>query len=234
MRPSALSASGRSSTSTKSRPCESERGGAGDAAVQALEGDGATSAGQADAVRHLGDGADLRVLVVVLGHEQHALLVADVDGEGDVHVGEDDDVFQGDEQQADRVLVLALAHGSRFRTNVIVGSETVPTAAQGCVEARQEGSQGDASSRSALIRRNRCSDAAATRPASRSDDVETPHGRYVMTPATKTPPSQKTSPVSWRAAEIQPALCSTSTLRSRPTNVSSFGWSRTCAVSQRR
>ena len=85
---------------------------AGDAAVQAVQRDGAAAAGEADAVGDLGDGADLRVLVVVLGHEQHALLVADVDGEGDVHVGEDDDVFQGDEQQAYRVL----AHGSRFRT----------------------------------------------------------------------------------------------------------------------
>ena len=66
------------------------------------------------AIGHLGDRADLRVLVLVLGHEQHTLFVADVDGEGDVHVGEDDDVFQRDEEQAYRVL----AHGSRFRADV--------------------------------------------------------------------------------------------------------------------
>ncbi len=73
-------------------------GRSGDCTVQPLERDGAAPAGETDAVRHLRDRADLRVLVVVLGHEQHAILVADVDGEGDVHVGEDDDVFQGDEQ----------------------------------------------------------------------------------------------------------------------------------------
>ncbi len=104
--------------------------GAGNPAVQAVQRDRVTAAGKADVIGHLGDGADLRVLVVVLRHEQHALFVADVDGEGDVHVGEDDDVFQGDEKKADRVL----AHGSRFRTNAIVGSETVPTTSKGCVE----------------------------------------------------------------------------------------------------
>ena len=82
-----------------------------DAAVQAVQCDGTTAAGEPNAVGDLGDGADLRVLVLVLGHEQHALLVADVDGEGHIHVGEDDDVFQRDEEQADRVL----AHDSRFR-----------------------------------------------------------------------------------------------------------------------
>ena len=74
-------------------------GRTGDAAVQALQRDRASTAGQPDAVGHLGDGADGRVLVVVLGHEQHALLVADVDGEGDVHVREDHEVLQGHEQQ---------------------------------------------------------------------------------------------------------------------------------------
>ena len=107
MLPSADSPSGRSSTSTNRRPCASVVGGAGDAAMQAVQRDGEPAAGQADAVGHLGDGADLRVLVLVLGHEQHALLVADVDGQGHVHVGEDDDVFQRDEEEAYRVL----AHG---------------------------------------------------------------------------------------------------------------------------
>ena len=84
-------------------------GRARDAAVEAVQRDRATAAGQAHAIGDLGDRADLRVLALVHGHEQHALLVADVDGEGDVHVGEDDEVFQGDEQQAD--LLFGGAHG---------------------------------------------------------------------------------------------------------------------------
>ena len=90
------------------------RRGAGDSTMEAVQRDSAPAAWQPDAIGDLGDGADLRVLVLVLGHEQHALLVADVDGEGHVHVGEDDDVFQGDEEEAYRVL----AHGSRFRADV--------------------------------------------------------------------------------------------------------------------
>ena len=53
----------------------------------------------------LGDGADARVLAVVPRHEQDALLTRNVDRERHVHVGEDNDVVQWDEQQ--------LAH-SRF------------------------------------------------------------------------------------------------------------------------
>ena len=85
-------------------------GGADDAAVQAGQRDGATAAGQADALADLGDGADLRVLALVPGHEQHALLVAGLGGQGDVHAGEDDEVVQWYEQQ--------LAHRSHspFRT----------------------------------------------------------------------------------------------------------------------
>ena len=78
-------------------------GGAGDRAVQAVQRHGGVAAGQPHPVGHLGDGADLRVLAVVLGHEQHALLVADVDRQRHVHVGEDDDVVERDEQE--------LAHG---------------------------------------------------------------------------------------------------------------------------
>ena len=72
---------------------------AGDAAVQADERDGTAPAGQADALGDLGDGAHLGVCVLVLRDEQHALLVADVDRQGHVHVREDDDVFQRDEQE---------------------------------------------------------------------------------------------------------------------------------------
>ena len=74
-------------------------GRARDRAVQAVQRDGRAAAGQPDTIRHLGDGADLRVLALVLGHEEHALLVADVDRQRDAHVGEDDDVVERDEQE---------------------------------------------------------------------------------------------------------------------------------------
>ena len=73
--------------------------GAGDAAGDARERDGAAAAGQADAVGDLGDRADLGELAVVAGIEQDALLVADVDGERDVHGREDDGVVERDEKQ---------------------------------------------------------------------------------------------------------------------------------------
>ncbi len=74
-------------------------GRARDTPVQALDRHGDGAAGQADAVGHPRDGADGRVLALVLGHEQDAVLVADVDRQRHVHVGEDDDVVQWDEQQ---------------------------------------------------------------------------------------------------------------------------------------
>ena len=74
-------------------------GGADDGAVQAGQGDGAAAAGEADALVDLGDGADLRVLLLVLGHEQHAGLVAGVDRQRDGHAREDDGVLERDEQQ---------------------------------------------------------------------------------------------------------------------------------------
>ena len=54
--------------------------------------------GRRTAVDDLGDGADLRVVALVHRDEQHALLAADVDRQGDGHVREDDDVVQGYEQ----------------------------------------------------------------------------------------------------------------------------------------
>ena len=74
-------------------------GGAELGPVQAVEVDGAAAAGHADALAHLGDGADLRVLALVARDEQHALLVADVDGDRDVHVREDDEVVERYEEQ---------------------------------------------------------------------------------------------------------------------------------------
>ena len=72
--------------------------GAEDAAVQAVEDDGVAAAGQPDALEHLGHRPDRRVVVLVPRHEQHPLLVADVDRERHRHVREDDGVFQGYEQ----------------------------------------------------------------------------------------------------------------------------------------
>ena len=69
-------------------------GGAGDAAVQPAQRGRAAAAGQADGVRDLGDGADLGELGLVTGDEQDALLVADVDGQRDVHGREDDGVVE--------------------------------------------------------------------------------------------------------------------------------------------
>jgi len=68
-------------------------------AVEALEGHGAAAARHADAVADLGDGAHLGVLAPVPRDEQHALLVAGVDGDRDVHVREDDEVVEWYEEQ---------------------------------------------------------------------------------------------------------------------------------------
>ena len=78
--------SGRSSTSTSRRPWRRSRrrrrsrGGA-------RQRRGGVAAGQADALGDLGDGADVGVLAVVPGDEQDALLVADVDRQGDAMWG---------------------------------------------------------------------------------------------------------------------------------------------------
>ena len=74
--------------------------GACDAAVEAGERDGAAAARQADLLDDLGNGADLGVLALVDRDEQDALLVADVDGERDGHVGEDNDVFERNQEQS--------------------------------------------------------------------------------------------------------------------------------------
>ena len=67
--------------------------------MQAVERDGGRAAGKADALGHLGNGADPGVLPLVARDEQHSLLVADVDGDRDVHVREDDRVVKRDKQQ---------------------------------------------------------------------------------------------------------------------------------------
>ena len=69
-------------------------------AVQAVQRDGATAAGQAHPLDDLGHGADARERVLGARHEHHTLLVADVDGERDGHVREDDRVVDRDQQQS--------------------------------------------------------------------------------------------------------------------------------------
>ncbi len=70
-----------------------------DRAMHPVQLDGAAAARQADLGAHLGHGADLRVRALVARHEQNALLVADVHGQGDAHVREHDDVFEGDSRR---------------------------------------------------------------------------------------------------------------------------------------
>ena len=75
-------------------------GGAELGPMQAVQGHCAAAAGHAHALAHLGNRADLRVRAFMARYEQHALLViADIDADRDVHVGEDDEVVQGYEEQ---------------------------------------------------------------------------------------------------------------------------------------
>jgi hypothetical protein len=67
--------------------------------VLARERNGARAAGEAGHLGHLGHGADARVPALVHGHEQDALVVADVEAQGDGHVREDDVVVQWNQQQ---------------------------------------------------------------------------------------------------------------------------------------
>jgi len=75
-------------------------GGAGDAAVEAMQREGAPSAGQPDLLADLGDGADRGKLPLVAGDQQNTLFVAGVDGQRERHAREDDDVVQRYEKEA--------------------------------------------------------------------------------------------------------------------------------------
>ncbi len=61
--------------------------------------EGAAAARQADLLDDVGDGADVGVVAAVAGDQEDALLVADVDRQGHVHVGENDDLVEGDQPQ---------------------------------------------------------------------------------------------------------------------------------------
>jgi hypothetical protein len=71
-------------------------GGAGDAAMESVEGDGVRAAREPDVFGYLGDGADAGEVVLVPGHEQHPILLGHVDGERKRHAREDDGVVKGD------------------------------------------------------------------------------------------------------------------------------------------
>ena len=77
-----------------------------DAASLALQRDAAPAAGQADGVGDLGDRADLGVLPIVPGHEQHALFAGGINRQVDVHRREDDGVVEGNEKKLGHVKVL--------------------------------------------------------------------------------------------------------------------------------
>ena len=66
--------------------------GAGDPTVQADETDGRDAARQAHTFGDLSDRADLCVFPLVSWHEQDAVLLADIRGDRDIHVREDDGV----------------------------------------------------------------------------------------------------------------------------------------------
>ena len=68
------------------------------APVEAGKGDCLCAAGQSHALCDVCHGADRRVIRLVLRHEHYPFCVSDVDGEGDVHAREDNEVFEGDEQ----------------------------------------------------------------------------------------------------------------------------------------
>src|SRR5438132_912446 len=98
--------------------------------VLAGDGHGVAAAGQADALGDLRDRAHLEELVVVAGHEHHALVIAHVDRERNAHVGEHHGVVERD--QAQQRLLLAAGqslvvlcwggHGYRLHRCLLNGS----------------------------------------------------------------------------------------------------------------
>ena len=75
-------------------------GGAGDAAMEALQRHGAATTGEADAVADLGDGAHGGEFGLVARDQQDLLLIAGFDRQRERHAREDDDVVQRDQKEA--------------------------------------------------------------------------------------------------------------------------------------
>ena len=102
--PSTGSSSGCGVTSTRRSPEGSVCAAPAIAAVQAGQGHGVAAAGQAHVLGHLGHGAHGGELVALARDQQHALLVAHVDGQRHGHVGEDDRVVHRYQQHGLHVL----------------------------------------------------------------------------------------------------------------------------------
>ncbi len=99
-------------------------GGAGDAAHDALQLHATAAAGQADALGDVGDRADRRVLALMTGDEQDAVVVAGIDRQRHVHGGEDDGVVEGDDEEVLRVgHGWSLASGGLLRVQLYHGSQ---------------------------------------------------------------------------------------------------------------
>jgi hypothetical protein len=74
-------------------------GGAGDAAVQPLDGERSPAAGEADPVGDLADGADPGEFLLVAWHQQDLVLLAGVDRQRERHAREDDDIVNRDQKK---------------------------------------------------------------------------------------------------------------------------------------
>ena len=72
--------------------------GAGEPAMEADHGRGRAAAARTTSLDHLGDDADAAVLAVVLGEEEDAILLADVDRQGRGNAGEDKCIVKRDQE----------------------------------------------------------------------------------------------------------------------------------------
>ena len=68
--------------------------------MQPLQRDRPATAGEPHAVGDLGDRTDAGEVLLVLGNQQHALLIAGFDRQRERHTREDDHVLQGHKKKA--------------------------------------------------------------------------------------------------------------------------------------
>jgi hypothetical protein len=73
--------------------------GAHHRSVECRQCDGLGSAGHLHSLHDLGDDADFRVVIAVTRHEQDLRLLAESQGQRDVHTRENDRVVQRDQSQ---------------------------------------------------------------------------------------------------------------------------------------
>jgi hypothetical protein len=74
--------------------------------VQRRKLDGTDPAGQTHPLAHLGDDANAGVVALVARDQEHLRLVARVHRQRDLHAGEDDGVFKGNQEKSwhDRII----------------------------------------------------------------------------------------------------------------------------------